>query len=437
MATLTQDHGIRGDTWRIGFELDGKSRTIRIGAMPEKAAELFRDHVGTLAACVASNSLHLIPDKLLTWAAGLSAGHYEKLVKAGLLPARESNTGSAATLRELVDAVKGELGSKKPLTQENYARIFALILERFGDARAVVTISPQDADAFIVWLRTEKKLGPATVARRVKAYRLLFKRALRWRMTSENPFEGIKAGASINHARKAFVPHPDVEKLIEGTADREFRCVLALSRYGALRTPSETVLLKWSDIDWTGGKMLVHSPKTEGHAGGESRMVPLFPRLAEILLDHHSNLPEGASEFVIGERSAAKNFRTRLTKLIAKCGVKPWPKLFHNLRASRESELCGEYPLTTVCQWLGHRPEVAAAHYLVDPDKDGSFRQAAGLDAGRKATQNPTRRGVNSTVFEGIRENAHLEKPQQNQAFTGVSENKSRAHQDSNLKPSA
>lgn len=42
---------------------------------------------------------------------------------------------------------------------------------------------------------------------------------------------------------------------------------------------------------------------------------------------------------------AGKNFRTRFAKLIAKAGVKPWPKLFHNLRASCETDLAKTHPI--------------------------------------------------------------------------------------------
>ena len=44
--------------------------------------------------------------------------------------------------------------------------------------------------------------------------------------------------------------------------------------------------------------------------------------------------------------------------------MKAWPKLFHNLRATRETELADEYPIKTVCEWIGNSPAIAAEHYL-------------------------------------------------------------------------
>ncbi len=123
------------------------------------------------------------------------------------------------------------------------------------------------------------------------------------------------------------------------------------------------------------GKLIVRSPKTEAHAGGAWREVPLFPRLREILQAWRTAAP-AAAVYVIARRDGGVNWRTRLTRLIARAGILPWPKLFHNMRASRESELAARYPLPTVCRWLGHRPEVAAAHYLMQTNKDGAFQDA-------------------------------------------------------------
>ena len=65
-------------------------------------------------------------------------------------------------------------------------------------------------------------------------------------------------------------------------------------------------------------------------------------------------------------------------RIIKRAGHLPWPKLFHNLRASRESELMREFDLATVCKWIGNSPEVAARHYAVSCDLDGDFQRAAG-----------------------------------------------------------
>ena len=51
-------------------------------------------------------------------------------------------------------------------------------------------------------------------------------------------------------------------------------------------------------------------------------------------------------------------------------------KILHNLRASRETELAGEFPLHVVTRWLGNTPKIAMKHYLQVTEDD--FARAAG-----------------------------------------------------------
>jgi hypothetical protein len=71
---------------------------------------------------------------------------------------------------------------------------------------------------------------------------------------------------------------------------------------------------------------------------------------------------------------ANANFRTTLEKVIRRAGVDPWPRLWHSLRASCESDLAQSFPLATVTKWLGNTPSVALRHY-VDPT-EAAFEQA-------------------------------------------------------------
>ncbi len=78
------------------------------------------------------------------------------------------------------------------------------------------------------------------------------------------------------------------------------------------------------------------------------------------------------------------NLRTTFKKIVKRAGLEPWPRLFHNLRASCESDLAREYPITTVCKWLGNTVTIAARHYVQVTDED--FHKAA--NAGKPTAQN-------------------------------------------------
>ncbi len=57
--------------------------------------------------------------------------------------------------------------------------------------------------------------------------------------------------------------------------------------------------------------------------------------------------------------------------------LKPWPRLFHNLRASRETELLREHPIHVVTAWLGNSPRIALKHSCMVTDHD--FDRARGV----------------------------------------------------------
>ena len=67
-----------------------------------------------------------------------------------------------------------------------------------------------------------------------------------------------------------------------------------------------------------------------------------------------------------------------------------WPKLFQNLRSTRETELAEELPMHVVCSWIGNSKAVAAKHSLQTTD-----------DHFRKTTQNSTQTVRDNGVYDG------------------------------------
>ncbi len=204
----------------------------------------------------------------------------------------------------------------------------------------------------------------------VRRAKQLFRAALRKRLIAENPFADMRdCLVKANKAREFFVSPADAEEIIAACPGQEWRLIFALARYGGLRTPSETLLLRGCEIDWERGRFLVRSPKTELHEGKDSRLVPIFPELRPHLEAAWDLTPEGA-EFVIAYRRDSNiNLRTQLLRIIAKAGLTPWAKLFQNLCSTRETELAETYPLHVVTAWLGNSQLVAAKHYLQVTDE--------------------------------------------------------------------
>ena len=141
--------------------------------------------------------------------------------------------------------------------------------------------------------------------------------------------------------------------------------------------------LAWSDIDWERGRIVVRSPKTEHHEGKEHRVIPLFPELRPYLEAVRDEVSPGVgvplSDPVITRyRDVNANLRTQLLRIIANAGIKPWPKLFQNLRASRATELAAEHPGHVAAAWLGHSTRRRPSHYWQVTDADFDRATAAG-----------------------------------------------------------
>jgi chromosome partitioning protein len=56
--------------------------------------------------------------------------------------------------------------------------------------------------------------------------------------------------------------------------------------------------------------------------------------------------------------------------LIKRAGLTPWPRVWHNLRASCQTELSARLPLHVVCSWLGNTTTVATQHYPTVRESD-------------------------------------------------------------------
>lgn len=174
----------------------------------------------------------------------------------------------------------------------------------------------------------------------------------------------------------------------------------AAGRCAGLRCPSEVFRLKWSDVNFAAGRMTIPNVKTAGQTGKEYRVCPLFAALRPHLEDAFELAEPGTVYVVRGamaDNIRAKmdgpngsndaNTRTAFLKLIKRAGLLPWPRLFHTLRASCETDLLEKFPISAVTEWLGHSAAVALKHYTRVPDHLFERAAGGGAESGARAAQ--------------------------------------------------
>ncbi len=357
---------------------DGSRKSIRLGKVSQRAAESVKIHVERLIAAIVTG--YPVEDETSRWLASLDETLSERLAGVGLIPKRDSTR-----LGEFLESFVAARSDVKTSTRNSYERTRKNLVGYFEADAPLRNITPGDADAFRLWMTTNENLADNTMRRRTGIARQFFKVAVRRGLISANPFEGLAATVRANPDMFRFVTLDESDRIIEACPDVDWRVVFALCRFGGLRCPSEVLALRWSDVDWAHGRFRVTSPKTEHHPGGASRMVPLF---AELLLHLREafELAEPGAEWVVERyRAPSVNLRTHLSRIIRKAGLEPWPKLFQNLRSTRETELADAFPLQAVCAWIGNSQPVAAKHYLQVTDEH--FERAAGIGPAQRAAE--------------------------------------------------
>lgn len=241
---------------------DGRRKTIRLGAVPMKLANAVKLRIESLLAFV-GNGIPL-DGETIAWLGTVSDDLAEKFAAVGLIPSRRGRR-----LRDFLNqyvAGRTNDGATKPTTLVTIERVVADLCEAMGDDADMRNIGPEDAERFKQHYQ-DRGLAPATTYRRLKSAKMLFGHAVKLKLIAENPFADLKAKNANPAERRVYVPAESVERVI-GTVKPFWRTLFALSRFAGLRTPSESLLLRWADVDFTTGRMVIRSPKTEHHDGG-------------------------------------------------------------------------------------------------------------------------------------------------------------------------
>jgi integrase len=353
---------------------DGRRQSVRLGKMTQRDADAVKRHVEALL--FAKTAGHSPENDTAKWLKGLPQQLAERLSKVGLIAERES-----ATLGGFLADYVGKHSDVKPGTATVYGHTVRCLLEFFGKDKLIRNITPGDASEWRTWLTTNQGLAENTTRRRSGIAKQFFNHAVDKEFIDKNPFAKLKASCQANDARFRFITTQEAERVLEACPDAQWRLLFALSRFGGLRCPSEHLALRWGDVDWERGRLTVHSPKTEHHPGGESRMIPLFPELRPHLETAFDQAEPGAVYVISRYREAKQNLRTQFTKIIKRAGLKPWPKLFQNLRSTRQTELSGKFPSHVVCKWIGNSQAVATKHYLqlTDDHFEAALQPAGGV----------------------------------------------------------
>ena len=398
MASIAKD---KNGTRRILFVApDEKRKTIRLGKVSQRAAEGVKHRVEQLLECLLLK--RPMEADLAQWVADLKPPFASKLVRVGLIPDREAKP--ASTLGPFLEAwLASRKGDYKPASLISWGQVIKALKKSLGADCPLEKVTPEKAESFRESMLTAG-LRPTTIHKRLQHARMIFEHAKRQGLVDANPFEFVRHRPGDASERRAYVPEADVLRAIEYAPNGTWRLLIALSRFAGLRVPSEALSLRWQDVDWERQRLTVPSPKTQHLPGRGYRVAPLFPAVRPFLEAAWDEAPEGA-EYVIPEEYRRRaqgpagwvnaNLRTTFAKILRRAGLEPWPRLWHSMRASCETDLARKFPLAVVAKWLGNTQAVAMRHYVdvTDADferavADDGTAEHAPTEAEEKAAQN-------------------------------------------------
>jgi len=370
MASISNNHGRRSIQFVGG---DEKRRTIRLGKCDQRTAAGVKLHIERLQESKRTGMpLHT---DTVNWLGSIGDELHQRIARCGLINPREVAGVEDITLGGMTTAyIERRETDMKPWSIKMLKQGRGKLVGFFGESKAVGEITVAEAMDFKRNLASQH--SGAYVAKIVLISRQFFKDAVDRELLVKSPFAKVKAGSQKNPQRQRFISRAVIDKAIEYAPDIEWKLIIALARYGGVRVPSEVLALRWQDVYWDQAKVLVRASKTEHHVGKESRLIPLFPELKMYLLQAFEQAEDGAVHVINRYRDPAVNIRTQFLRILARAGIQPWPKLFQNLRSSRQTELTETWPAHIVCAWMGNSELVARDHYLQITDEH--FARAAG-----------------------------------------------------------
>ncbi len=234
-----------------------------------------------------------------------------------------------------------------------YRQTIRSLCDHFGPNCRLDRITRADAADWRASL-SRAGMAAATISRKTREAKCLFKAATDEDAIPYSPFERLKATTPPSDKQWKYVDQETLGRLLFACPSDHWQRLLALCRLAGLRQ-GEALRLQWADVDLKRRQLLIRNPEGHQTTKKRSRKVPICPELYRLLagfraigpvVDLHGNL--------------WREFRA----ICRRAGLEPWAKWCHTLRKNCETDWSRELPLHVVTEWLGNSPAVAIKHYL-------------------------------------------------------------------------
>ena len=174
------------------IDVDGKRKSIRLGAVPKRTADAIKLRVEALLNAKITNTP--VDRDTASWLTGIGADLADKLAAVGLIEERDNST--------LADFTANYIKRRtdiKPRTRINLEQCRTRLIDFFGANRSLRSISQGDADDWLLWLKD--RYADGTTGRAIKRAKQFFRAAVRSKLIPANPFDDVKPPSMVNESR--------------------------------------------------------------------------------------------------------------------------------------------------------------------------------------------------------------------------------------------
>ena len=304
-----------------------------------------------------------------------------------LNPAR-AGSGHAPTLEKFLERYIDNRTDLKPATKDLYGQTKEYLLKFFDGNIRIGRISramaadwrAAMASGRLVLNRKGKKNKEASICIHVRNAKTAFNYAVNEDLITINPFDRLKGNPPQPDKNWKYLTIEELDKLLNACPNWGWKLQIALCRLAGLRR-GEASSLTWADIDWQNHRLKVIAEKTS-----RQRIVPLEPKLYELLLDAFAIAEEGQKRICpISKHGMWRNFQV----IRSRAGLPRWKDAFKVMRRNCETDWAQRYPQYAVSAWIGHGIEVSAKHYLQVPEE--LYDKVAATNKASTATKTATK----------------------------------------------
>lgn len=304
-----------------------------------------------------------------------------------LNPARAGSNPSP-TLEKFLERYINHRTDLKPATRDLYKLTKEYLLMFFDGGIRIDRITrsmaadwrASIASGRLILNRKGKKNREASVCIHVRNAKTAFNSAVREDLIMLNPFDRLKGNTREPDKNWKYLSIEELDKLLGVCPNLDWKLQIALCRLAGLRR-GEAFGLTWEDIDWQNHRLKVIAEKTS-----RQRIVPIRPKLYELLLDTFAVAEEGEKRVCpISKHGMWRNFQVYRKR----AGLEKWKDAFKVMRRNCETDWAQVYPQYVVSAWIGHGIEVSARHYLQVPEE--LYEKAAATNKPPTATKTATK----------------------------------------------